>query len=69
MTVPETQGLGAARRFALFLLIKVFDGVLHAPFNPFFPIYVKEHLNRPQVREQPPSPPPSVVGAAVARLS
>ena len=36
------------RRFSLFLLAHSLDKILHAPFNPFFPIYVAEVLGRPQ---------------------
>ena len=36
--------VACAPTFGVFLLIKIFDGALHAPFNPFFPIYVAERL-------------------------
>ena len=36
------------RRFSLFLLAHSIDKVLHAPFNPFFPIFVAEVLRQPQ---------------------
>ena len=38
----------ADRRFTTFLVAHSLDKVLHAPFNPFFPIFVAEVLGRPQ---------------------
>ena len=36
------------RRFTIYLCANFIDKVIHAPFNPFMPIFVAEQLGRPQ---------------------
>ena len=38
----------ANRQFTIYLACQLVDKIIHAPFNPFMPIFVAEQLGRPQ---------------------